>query len=871
MDLSKITKKWHEKWDKDKIFKAEKGKDNFYVLEMFPYPSGHGLHMGHAFNYTIGDIQARFRRMQGYNVLYPMGFDSFGLPAENAAIKNKSHPKKFTESAIKNYKKQMKGLSLSYDWDRTLETHTPEYYKWDQWIFLKMFEKGLVYKKKAPVNWCNKCNTVLANEQVHNGYCWRHEDEEVEVKYLDQWYIKTTAYADELYEGIDQLEDWPDVIKSMQRNWIGKSQGASVLFKIKDEYWSVFTTRPDTLYGVTFLVISAQHEDLEKFVTEEKKDDLEKLRKKIHSTKQEDLEHMEKEGFFTGTYAEHPLTKEKIPVYAGNFVLADYGSGMVMAVPGHDQRDFDFAKKYDVEIKQVVSKDGKEHKLKQAYTDEGILVNSEGYSGMNSEEAKEEIVKKLEEEKLGSKSTSYKLKDWLISRQRFWGTPIPMVHCKECGDVPVREEDLPVKLPEDIVFESEKNPLVEHEDFISVLCPSCGGEGKRETDTMDTFVNSSWYYLRYTDPKNEELPFSKEEANKWCPVDLYIGGKEHACMHLIYIRFYTKFLRDIGLLNFNEPAVKLFNQGMLQASDGGKMSKSKGNIVLPEAVYEETGLDPARFFLVSVASPDKDINWSDEGLQGAVKFLNKITNYFENVEIRESSNKVKSKLNKAIRDIEKHYENLEYNFATIKIRELFESFEEEIAREDLESFLKIINPIVPHLSEELWEKLGNKTYLALEKWPEYKEELIDEKSEFLEKVKESVKKDFKQVVTLTGIENPGKATIVVSPEWKYEFMSILREEMNKTWNQGEITKKVMNTHLKQYGNEVVKLVQSCLKNPEKVPGQEITQEEEYSLLKDNKEELEKEFNCKVEIEMAEHSDSTKKKSALPAKPALIVE
>ncbi len=916
IDFKKIEKKWQKVWADNEVFEAKEieKKKKFYILEMFPYPSSSGLHMGHALNYTIGDIFARYKKMQGFNILHPMGFDSFGLPAENAAIKAKSHPKKFTEEAIKNYIKQMKNLGISYDWSREIETHKPEYYKWDQWIFLKMFEKGLVYKKKSPVNWCPECNTVLANEQVQGGKCWRHEETNVEIKHLEQWYLKITEYAEELYDSLNKLTDWPETIKTLQRNWISKSEGTEVVFKINNENWKIFTTRPDTLFGVTFLVVSAQHARLMDFVSKEKKLEVEKFVRKLNSVKEEDIEKLNKEGVFTGSYAEHPLTKEKIPVWVGNFVVADYGSGIVMAVPAHDQRDFEFAKKYGLQINPVMSseeekngaqdllesefkkfvekakKEKKEfilsggfsirilrgvryrnHKdidilipkkdfafwknyftnngyedwrepgdnkrdysnyalytkeingfdiefdiftiekdehgyfdrewgkkrywninfeditsfdyngaeiklstkltsfrdvpenrnkkklaldscfaLEKAYEGTGILMNSEAFSDLFSSEAKEHITKALEEKKLGNHATNFKLRDWLISRQRFWGTPIPIINCSVCGSVPISEEDLPVVLPDKIKFEKVKNPLIEYGKFVNTNCPKCGGKAKRETDTMDTFVNSSWYYLRYCDPKNKNEIFDKRKVSYWCPIDLYIGGKEHACLHLIYIRFYTKFLRDLGLLKFDEPALRLFNQGFLLGPDGEKMSKSKGNVIVPEIVSEKYGIDTARLFLVSIASPDKDIIWSENGVEGSLKFIRKIFDYAKNLKIGKTSEKLESKINKTIKQVTDDIEYLKYNFAVIKLRSLFESLENEISKQDFEKCVKLLSPICPHIAEELWSKLGNKSILSSESWPSYDGSKINEKFEKTEELTEKTVSDILNIFKIVS-------------------------------------------------------------------------------------------------------------------------
>lgn len=764
--FSKIEKKWQKKWEEEKIFdvKENSKKKKFYVLEMFPYPSASGLHMGHALNYTIGDIYARYKRMQGFNVLYPMGFDAFGLPAENAAIKAKDHPKPFTEKAIKNYIRQMKALGLSYDWSKIVKTCDPHYYKWNQYFFLKFLEKGLVYRKKAPVNFCPKCNTVLANEQVQNGKCWRHDDTDVETRHLEQWFIKTTDYADELLRHLDNLE-WPERIKTMQKNWIGKSHGTEILFEINGEKWPIFTTRPDTIYGVTFMVVSAQHGRLTELVTKEQKKEVDKLLKKIKSVSvknMKEVEDLEKEGVFTGSYAINPITGEKVPVYAGNFVVADYGSGMVMAVPAHDQRDFKFAEKYNIPIKPVIQPKDFEIDFKKelkAYTGDGFLINSGEFNGLSNKEAIEKITKHLESKKLGKKVVNYKLRDWLVSRQRYWGTPIPVIYCEKCGAVPVPEKDLPVLLPEKVEF-GKGNPLETNDKFLKVKCPQCGKPARRETDTMDTFFDSSWYYLRYADNENSKKPFDTKKIAYWLPVDQYIGGAEHACMHLIYARFFTKALRDLGLLGvrIDEPFTKLFNQGMLHGEDGEKMSKSKGNVINPDEVSEEYGMDTARLFLLSLASPEKDRDWSEEGIKGSLKFMNKVVDYFERVKISKTSDaKTESKLNKIIKEVTNQIENFRYNLAIIKVRELFEflSEQEETSKETLENALKLLSPVCPHIAEELWEKIGNKGFISLEEWPKVDERRINVQFEKAEEAVDKIVSDLNNVIKLVK-EKSGK-------------------------------------------------------------------------------------------------------------------
>ena len=749
-NFKKIEQKWQKKWEESKIFKAkEVKKKKFYCLEMYPYPSGMGLHIGHAFNEIIGDIFARMKRMQGFNVLYPMGYDSFGLPAETAAIKAKMHPKKFTEDAMKNFIRQQKALGLSYDWSRMLYSHDPQYYKWNQFFFLKFLEKGLAYRKKAPVNWCPKCQTVLANEQVHSGKCWRHPDTEVEVKHLEQWFIKTTKYSEELLEKIDSL-NWPIRIKMMQRNWIGKSYGTEIFFDIEGEKWPVFTTRPDTIFGVTFMVISAHHPRLFELVKKKQKEQVKSFLKRVKSVSEKELEEVGKEGVFTGSYAINPINGEKIPVYAGNFVLADYGSGMVMAVPAHDQRDFEFARKYRLPIKIVIQSRERKASVREAYDGSGTLINSGSFNGISTEEAKEHITKALEFKKQGRKTVNYKFRDWLVSRQRYWGTPIPVIYCDSCGIVPVPEKDLPVKLPEKVKF-GKGNPLAGNKKFVNVRCPKCREKARRETDTMDTFFDSSWYYLRYCDNKNSKKPFDLKKIDYWMPVDFYTGGAEHANMHLIYARFFTKALRDdLRFLKFDEPFLRLFNQGMVHGEDGRKMSKSFGNVVDPINVSEKYGADTLRIFLVSTASPDTDFSWNSSGLEGVHKFIRKIVDYFEKTKFGKSgpNARTESKLNKTIKEVTSYIENLQYNLAAIRIRELFSYLERGADRRTAEIFLKLLSPFCPHITEELWHKFGNKNFLSLEKWPEAEEKKINEQFEKEERAIDEIISDVSNVVNI---------------------------------------------------------------------------------------------------------------------------
>lgn len=767
IDFAAIEQKWQGEWEKSHLFEVKEDvkKKKFYLLEMYPYPSGGGLHMGHAFNYTIGDIYARFKIMQQFNVLHPMGFDSLGLPAENAAIKEGIHPKIYTENSIKNFIKQQKALGFSYDWTRMIKTHDSSYYKWDQWIFLQMFKKGLAFRKKSPVNWCPKCNTVLANEQVHNGKCWRHEDTNVELRHLEQWFFKITDYADELYDMIDKLKGWPETIKIMQKNWIGKSRGIDINFIINGKTWPIFTTRPDTIYGVTFMVIAAQHPKLMELVTAKQKQEVEKFLRKIKSTSEKDMEELEKEGVFTGSYATNPLTNEKVPVYAGNFVLAEYGSGMVMAAPAHDQRDFEFAKKYKLPIRVVIQPKNQklsEKTMREAYIEEGIVVNSNKFDGLGSKAAIDKISDYIEKQKFGKKTINYKLRDWLISRQRYWGAPIPVVYCDKCGIVPVPESQLPVKLPEKVQF-GKGNPLATNKGFINTKCPKCKGPARRETDTMDTFVNSSWYFLRYCDAHNDKEIFDKKKTEYWMPVDQYIGGAEHACMHLIYFRFYTKFLRDINLIKIDEPSLKLFNQGMIHGEDGAVMAKSKGNVVNPLEMIYKYGADVLRLYLVSMASPDKDFIWSSAAVEGSYRFMRKVFEFFSKVKKGKSSAKTESKLNKTIKEVTDDIENFRYNLTIIKIRELFDYLGEEESKETLETFLKLLSPFCPHITEELWHKLGNKTFISKENWPQADLKKIKAEFEQQDNAIEQLKQDIHHVLKIIN-KKPKTIYIYVIPK-----------------------------------------------------------------------------------------------------------
>jgi len=775
-NFAEIEKKWQKKWEEAKIFhvREDSKKKKYYVLEMYPYPSASFLHMGHVRNYTIGDIYARFKRMQGYNVLYPMGYDSFGLPAETAAKKEGIHPKKYSEMSIEKIMEYQRALGNSYDWSRVLASHEPDYYKWNQYFFLKLYKKGLAYRKKAPVNWCETCQSVLANEEAEGGKCWRCGNEVVK-RNMEQWFFRITKYADRLIKDLDKIQ-WPERIKTMQRNWIGKSHGIEISFEINKERWHIFTTRPDTIYGVTFMVVSSQHPKLMKLVTEKQKREVEKFLKKIKTIKQEDIDKLEKEGVFTGSYAVNPITKKRVPVYVGNFVVADYGSGMVMGVPAHDYRDFDFAKKYHLPIKEVIKGEGSNIK-KRAYVGEGVLINSGKFNGLGNRDAIKKISDYLEKKKLGRKTTNYKLRDWMISRQRYWGTPIPVIYCDKCGIVPVPEKNLPVLLPEKINFRVFGNPLANSKEFLNVECPKCGKQGRRETDTMGGFVDSSWYFLRFCDSRNKKAPFDKDKVNYWMPVDQYIGGAEHAVMHLLYARFFIKVLKDLGIVKFDEPFAKLFNQGIMY-KDGKRMSKSLRNVVYQTDISNKYGIDTARLFLMSVSSPDKNMEWTEEGADGSFKFIKKVIDYFDNVKIGKADARTESKLNKTIKIVTKQIENFDYNLAIINIRGLFESLPQETSKSVLEGFLKLLHPFCPHITEELWHKVGNNSFISLESWPVVDEKRIDERIEKQEKAVESLIDDINNVLKIVRAKK--KVFIYAIPNEKEIYQEAVQLISKKT-------------------------------------------------------------------------------------------
>lgn len=754
-----IEAKWQKYWEENKTFKVEMDKDKpkSYVLEMFPYPSGN-LHMGHVRNYSIGDVIARFRTMKGFNVLHPMGWDSFGMPAENAAIKHNIPPKKWTLENIANMTRQLKALGLSYDWDREVTTCKEDYYKWTQWFFELFYKRGLAVKKESAVNWCDTCNTVLANEQVIDGKCWRC-DHEVVKKDLSQWFFKITDYADELLKDLDLLPGWPERVKTMQHNWIGRSEGLEFSFEIPalNDTVAVYTTRPDTAYGVTFMALAAEHPLIKKICENNPKADeinafCERVRNQseIERTSSES----EKEGVFTGVYCINPFTGRKVEIWVTNYVLYDYGTGAVMGVPTGDQRDWMFADKYGIEKIVTICPVGKELKLEEmtcAYEEkEGMLVNSGEFTGMEMHKAMSAIMDKAEAEGFGKRRVNYRLRDWLISRQRYWGAPIPIIYCPNCGEVLVPEDQLPVRLPEDVSFTAgAKSPLATSDEFVHCKCPKCGADATRETDTMDTFLCSSWYYLRYTDAHNDKMPFDKELNNYWGPVDQYIGGIEHAILHLLYSRFFVKVLRDAGLVDYDEPFSNLLTQGMV-IKDGAKMSKSLGNVVSPEEILSKYGADTARLFILFAAPPERELEWSDQGVEGSFRFLNriwrivqafeavlaqKVTEY-DHSNLSEADKDLRRVLHSSIKKVTNDIETrFNFNTAISTMMELVNALYayKEAAKEPnagliyeaISDLIKMMSPFVPHITEELWRgAIDANSSVHEQSWPECDEEAL---------------------------------------------------------------------------------------------------------------------------------------------------
>ncbi len=789
---AEVEKKWQKFWEEKKVFLAKPEGKKSYILEMFPYTSAQ-IHMGHVRNYTIGDVIARQKMMAGYSLLHPIGYDSFGMPAENAAIKQNVHPADWTYRNAETIRRQLKLLGLSYDWDREVITCAPDYYRWNQHFFLKLLEKGLAYRKKSVANWCHSCKTILANEQVIDGKCWRCSSE-VTQKELEQWFLRITAYAEELLDN-SGLSGWPERVKIMQANWIGKSTGVEIFFPVTalNKTLSVFTTRADTIFGATYVVLSPDHPLVPEITAVSKnKSEIESFLER--SRKAKDPEETIKEGVFTGIKARNPVNNEEIPLFLANYVLAGYGTGAIMAVPAHDSRDFDFAKVYNLPIREVIlplppievgqtSRLSGENELQSAYEESGILANSGNFSGLPSEEAKEKIAGWMEEAGIGKKTIHYRLRDWCVSRQRYWGTPIPVIYCEKCGTVPVPESELPVLLPRNVAITGTGGSPLDIASFVDCACPKCRGKGRRETDTMDTFVDSSWYFLRYASGDWKDKPFNPKEVNFWMPVDQYIGGIEHAILHLLYSRFFVKTLRDLDLVNFDEPFTNLLCQGMV-IKDGAKMSKSKGNVVDPEEMIKKYGADTVRLFILFAAPPEMDLEWSDKGTEGCWRFLNRVWNLMENcggsihrargsdesdpyineVGVKEFRRRQHQTIKSVTEDA---VDRFQFNTAIARLMEFSNYLSAAVDKnkisvanltEGLKTILLLLAPFCPHFSEELWEKLGGTFPISSQKWPEYNPEfLVEEEWEIVLQVNGKVRSRLKMAVTATEEEIRSRA------------------------------------------------------------------------------------------------------------------
>ena len=924
-DFQKIEKKWQDLWEKEKIFEVKEDlsknrKEKYYVLEMYPYPSS-DLHIGHLRNYSIGDSFARFKRMNGFNVLYPMGYDSYGLPAENAAIDHDVDPEEWTNLNIKSIQKQQKRIGLSYDWTRMVYSHDPNYYKWDQWFFLKMYEKGLAYRQESYVNWCPNCITVLANEQVQSGKCWRCSSD-VEQQFLTQWFLKIRDYAEELLDGLETV-DWPDKVKTMQRNWISRSEGSIIRFPItgEDRTIDIFTTRADTLYGVTFMVFAPEHPWIKGWV---KGTEYEELFEQFYNeiVKQNKFERtdidVEKKGIFIGKHAINPITKEEIPIYIGNFVIYEYGAGAVMAVPGHDQRDFEFAKKYKIPIKVVIQPFEYElnaEKMSRAYEGDGSLVNSDEFNGMENRSAIKSISKKLESMGMGEESVNYKLRDWLISRQRYWGCPIPIIYCDTCGIVPVPYDDLPVELPKDIKFTGRGNPLTTSENYVRVPCPKCGKQAKRETDTMDTFVDSSWYFFRYCDPNEKDLPYRKDIVDYWMNVDQYIGGIEHAIMHLLYARFFTKVARDIGLQSFSEPFQRLLTQGMINKTHpfcpkcetfamkadmhnnkckrcgtkyimkSVKMSKSYGNTVDPIGIMNKYGADAARLFILFGASPKSGLEWSDEGVDFAYKYVkNTFKLLIESPEIIRETKMIRDtlieyNLNKTIKNVTEALEKISIRDAINEIIQFTselnkyknEGVNEEIFNKCKKMLALLLHPFVPHMTEEVWEILRKEGFLSLAKWPLYDKKFLTVDNDYTWKLLNNTIDSINHIILIIKKEKLEEISIITAADWKYKFMLKLLPLIDNTKVQKEITSIMMEDKTFRTKGKFVSLtIGKVLKNLGKYAKSPLSALDEYDFFIQIKPIFEKKYNCKVSIMSENDSQEKKAAQALPGIPAIVI-
>jgi leucyl-tRNA synthetase len=915
--LKNYETKWQERWEEEGVHESEADpdKEKCYVLDMFPYPSGK-LHMGHGRAFSLGDAYARFKSMQGYNVMHPMGWDAFGLPAENAAIDRDISPGEWTYDCIDSMRDGFKRLGFSLDWSREVTTCDPEYYRWDQWIFRKMLEEGVAYRDEAEVNWCPGCETVLADEQVEDGLCWRC-DSVVEKKDMKQWKLAITDYAEELLDDLEQLEGWPDKVRKMQNDWIGKSTGAKINFPLKDgEELEVFTTRPDTIHGATFMALAPEHELAEEIARED-----EEVAEYVEQAKRKDSEEREeksKAGVFTGRYAENPVTGEEIPIYVAEFVLMDYGTGAIMAVPAHDQRDWEFAREHDIEIRKVVEPEGEHDFEESAYEGDGEHVNSESLNGLDKEDAIEKIIEELEGQGLGKEDVNYKLRDWLISRQRYWGTPIPVVYCDDCGTVPVPEEDLPVELPEDVEFTETGNPVETSDTFIETECPECGSEARRETDTMDTFINSSWYFLRYTSPDFEEAPFDTEEANYWMNVDQYVGGIEHAVMHLLYARFFNKFLRDEGMIENDEPFEKLLTQGMVnhpayECPEHGwiypeevedddtcckcgrevevetmKMSKSKNNVVRPAELVEEHGADTARLFILRASHPQKELDWSQEGVEASERMLERIHRLHEENQELMADSDVESpedlddrimvtQIQRIVQDVTEYSENYEFNLAINEIDRLLSRLfwyvqndpDPAIFSHGYRRLVKMIAPFSPHIADEIWNRIDS-GFTYEEEWPEPREDLIDEEAEQIDEYFSRVSSDIRELEELVGEFEEVK--VITSASWKYAAVKRIIEELDAGASDvGDIMDSVLDGKLQQHAQEISEFAQEAVQNPGKFRDRFMPENIEEEASEKNIEKWEDEFDAEVAIENESESSEDKADRAKPGKPAIVME
>ena len=769
-NFKEIEEKWRKIWEENPVNPPDDSKPKYYCLDMFPYPSGNGLHVGHWRGYVLSDVISRQKLMEGYELLHPMGWDAFGLPAENYAIKTGTHPSEATKKSISNIKRQVNDIAAIYDWDKEINTTDPEYYKWTQWIFIQMFKNGLAYEKEMPLNWCPNCKAVLANEEATNGVCDRC-GATVTKKNLRQWMLRITKYADRLLNDLDKL-DWPEKVKKMQSDWIGKSYGAEIDFPVDgaDKAIKVYTTRPDTLYGATFMVLSPEHPIVKEITTAEYKDAMDKYCYEA-STKSNvsRMTDKEKTGVFTGSYGINPLNGAKTPIWVSDYVLADYGTGAIMCVPAHDDRDFEFAKKFDLPIIQVISKDGKEvENLTEAYTEPGIMINSNEFNGMKSEDAKKKVPDYMEEKGFGKKTVNFKLRDWVFSRQRYWGEPIPLIHCEKCGTVPVPEDQLPVILPNVKSYkptDTGESPLAAIDEWVNTTCPCCGGPAKRETNTMPQWAGSSWYYLRYCDNHNDKELASKEALKKWLPVDMYVGGVEHAVLHLLYARFYTKFLHDIGVVDFDEPFKRLFNQGMI-TKDSAKMSKNKGNVVSPDETVENYGCDSLRMYELFIGPPELDSEWDDNGIDGVFRYLNKVwkfVNEYKDKLVEKPTAEMEFVKNKLTCEITKRLEALTLNTVVSGFMEYTNKMiavakaAGGIDKDSLETLTLLLAPFTPHISEEMWQLLGHDTSVFTHGWPKYDESKLKE-----ETVNIAVQINGKVKVQLSVDPNADKDTVLAA-------------------------------------------------------------------------------------------------------------